>query len=153
MDRRKIGSIMITISITSMIFLMILTYVLSFFDALSGMALLGIIFAFFLFISAFVISLILILIKKKGLGERNDYNGLRRKCLKCNSWIDIRTAVRPCVVKCKKCNEPVLLDIEEENVKVQCPKCMTQQVQHIKFRPAEVPCKEFGITLLIPRKY
>ena len=39
-----------------------------------------------------------------------------------------------------------------ENVKVQCPKCMTQQVATIEQRPAEVPCKECGVTLVIPEK-
>ncbi|MFW3145722.1 MAG: NEW3 domain-containing protein [Thermoplasmatota archaeon] len=40
----------------------------------------------------------------------------------------------------------------KENVKVQCPKCMTQQVVSIDKRPAEVPCKECGVTLVIPEK-
>ncbi|MGA1848900.1 MAG: NEW3 domain-containing protein [Thermoplasmatota archaeon] len=41
---------------------------------------------------------------------------------------------------------------KKENVKVQCPKCMTQQVVSIDKRPAEVPCKECGVTLVIPEK-
>jgi ribosomal protein S27E len=41
---------------------------------------------------------------------------------------------------------------KKENVKVQCPKCMTQQVVTIDQRPAEVPCKECGVTLVIPEK-
>ena len=41
---------------------------------------------------------------------------------------------------------------KKENVKVQCPKCMTEQVAAIDSRPAEVPCKECGVTLVIPEK-
>jgi uncharacterized membrane protein len=41
---------------------------------------------------------------------------------------------------------------KKENVKVQCPKCMTQQVVSIDKRPSEVPCKECGVTLVIPEK-
>ncbi len=41
---------------------------------------------------------------------------------------------------------------KKENVKVQCPKCMTQQVVSINQRPAEIPCKECGVTLVIPEK-
>ncbi|MBN1390347.1 MAG: hypothetical protein JXA22_06875 [Candidatus Thermoplasmatota archaeon] len=41
---------------------------------------------------------------------------------------------------------------KKENVKVQCPKCLTQQVVTIDKRPAEVPCKECGVTLVIPEK-
>ncbi|MFO8050104.1 MAG: CARDB domain-containing protein [Thermoplasmatota archaeon] len=41
---------------------------------------------------------------------------------------------------------------KKENVKVQCPKCMTQQVVTIDKRPAEVPCKECGVTLVVPEK-
>ncbi len=41
---------------------------------------------------------------------------------------------------------------KKEAVKVKCPQCKTQQVVHIDKRPAEVPCKECGVTLLIPEK-
>ncbi|MEA3559435.1 MAG: CARDB domain-containing protein, partial [Candidatus Thermoplasmatota archaeon] len=41
---------------------------------------------------------------------------------------------------------------KKENVKVQCPKCMTQQIVSIDRRPAEVSCKECGVTLVIPEK-
>ncbi|MGA1794201.1 MAG: CARDB domain-containing protein, partial [Thermoplasmatota archaeon] len=41
---------------------------------------------------------------------------------------------------------------KKENVKVQCPKCLTQQVVTIDKRPSEVPCKECGVTLVIPEK-
>jgi ribosomal protein S27E len=41
---------------------------------------------------------------------------------------------------------------KKEAVKVKCPQCKTQQVVSIDKRPAEVPCKECGVTLLIPEK-
>ncbi len=41
---------------------------------------------------------------------------------------------------------------KKEAVKVKCPQCKTQQVVSIDKRPAEIPCKECGVTLLIPEK-
>jgi len=40
----------------------------------------------------------------------------------------------------------------KEPVKVQCPKCRTVQVVQVEQRPAEVPCKECGVTLVISEK-
>ena len=153
MERSRAGSIILAVSITSMVFLIAFAFMLGEFNVLSGMNCLWFLFIFFIFLSSFVISLVLIFVGKKGPGERYDLNGIRMRCPKCNAWIDISKAVRPCVVKCKKCSNPVLLDVEEEFVKVQCPKCMTPQVSHILARPAEVPCKECGVTLVIPKKY
>ncbi len=41
---------------------------------------------------------------------------------------------------------------KKESVKVKCPQCKTQQVASIDKRPTEIPCKECGVTLLIPEK-
>jgi len=41
---------------------------------------------------------------------------------------------------------------KKEMVRVQCPKCKTEQIVNIDSRPAEVPCKECGVTLVIPEK-
>jgi len=153
MNKKKVGSILIFISIITMIFLLALERGLSFLGTPSGIVCLGFLFIFFIFASMLVIGLILLFTGKKGPREKNDNNDLRRRCPKCNEWIDISKAVRPSVVRCEKCNEPVLLDIEEQNVMVQCPKCMTQQVQHIQSRPAKVPCTNCGAILVIPKKY
>jgi len=153
MEKKRIGSITLTVSVISMFFLFILMRTLSFFDALSDQTCFAIVFLILISIVASVVGLALIMVGKKETGERYSYRPEPMRCSKCNSRIDISKAVRPCVVKCKKCNNPILLDIEPEDVKVQCPKCRTQQVQHIEFRPAEVPCKSCGVTLMIPRKY
>ena len=41
---------------------------------------------------------------------------------------------------------------KKETVKVQCQNCYTEQLVSIDKRPAKVPCKECGVTMLIPEK-
>jgi len=41
---------------------------------------------------------------------------------------------------------------KKETVKVQCQNCYTEQLVTIDKRPAKVPCKECGVTMLIPEK-
>ncbi|MGA1821123.1 MAG: NEW3 domain-containing protein [Thermoplasmatota archaeon] len=44
------------------------------------------------------------------------------------------------------------LPAKKENLKVECQKCHTEQIVSIESRPAKVPCKECGVTMLIPEK-
>jgi hypothetical protein len=141
MGKRKIATIILTVSITAIIVIFTLIQILSILDVLSNMICFGMFFASFIFLSGVIIGLVLLFTSKKAPRERLDFRGDRISCPKCNRRIDIRKAVRPCAVKCQKCNDPVLLDLEREDVKVQCPQCMKQQVHHIEFRPAEVSCK------------
>ncbi len=47
---------------------------------------------------------------------------------------------------------PAAAEPRKEPVRIQCRKCKAVQVVTIDKRPAEVPCRECGVTLLIPEK-
>ena len=153
MDKKKISTALLTVSVVGTLVLFFLVQILSILDIVPDLVCYLVILGFFLFAVFFVCGLIVLYLDRKKRGERLDFNVNRKRCPKCNRWIDIRNAVRPCVVKCKKCKTPLLLDLEEEDVKVKCPSCLTEQVQHVQCRPAEVPCQQCGVSLLIPRKY